>query len=108
MTDRKLKEIKDANKNGMGSSFNSDSNFDSESNSDDYESARNTGSDVSGETHTFEGSENSSETSYSDSDGDEGLEGFDNKIRVYDARFKIPARQTVGQLMTGKTKDPKI
>jgi hypothetical protein len=39
MTNRKLKEIKDAKKNGMGSSFNSDSNFDSESNSDDYESA---------------------------------------------------------------------
>ena len=54
------------------------------------------GSDVSGETHTFQGSEHSSDTSFSSSDDDDGNEGFDNKIRVYDARFKIPANQSVG------------
>lgn len=62
---------------------------------------------MSGETHTYKGSSHSSETSYSSSDDDTEIAGFDNKIRVYDARFKIPARQSVGQLMTGKTKDPK-
>jgi hypothetical protein len=91
----------------MRSEFVSDSEFDSNSRSSDYEDDPDMGSDVSGETHTFQGSEHSSDTSFSSSDDEDGNEGFDNKIRVYDARFKIPANQSVGQLITGKTKDPK-
>jgi hypothetical protein len=97
MGDSQLNGIKGLGKSGeKGSSFISDSNFDTDSHTSDYEDDRDLGSDVSGETHTYKGSSHSSETSYSSSDDDTDIAGFDNKIRVYDARFKIPARQSVG------------
>ena len=57
--------------------------------------------DVSEETHRFSDESSSDETVMS-SDSDEGPDLYDQPIRVYDARFKIPAQSNIGQLMSAK------
>ena len=75
--------------------------FDSNEQSSDYEDDSEMQSDVSGETHSYKQSSDSSDTVYSSDDGESGLD-INQTIRVYDARFKIPAQTSVGQLMTDK------
>ena len=54
--------------------------------------------DVSEETHQFESE--SEETVLSSESSEE--QDLDQPIRVYDARFKIPAQSNIGQLMSAK------
>ena len=58
------------------------------------------GEDVSDETHRMDTS--SSDETVMSSDSDEGPDLDDQPIRVYDARFKIPAQSNIGQLMSAK------
>lgn len=87
----------DYNKKGkinddLGSSF-AESNFDSDDRSSDYIDDK---SDVSGETHSFR-PEEGSDTTFSSSDDDDSEDKVKvDKIRVYDARFKIPAQKSIG------------
>ena len=55
--------------------------------------------DVSSETHRFS-SQESDESVTSSSDDEPDVE--DQPIRIYDARFKIPAQSNIGQLMSAK------
>lgn len=52
------------------------------------------GEDVSDETHRIETS--SSDETVMSSDSDSGPDIDDQPIRVYDARFKIPAQSNIG------------
>lgn len=56
--------------------------------------------DVSEETHQFE---TESEVSVMSSESEEEPDMTDQPIRVYDARFKIPAQSNIGQLMSAKS-----
>ena len=56
--------------------------------------------DVSEESHQFSSEEENSVAFSSESD--EELDLNDQPIRVYDARFKIPAQSNIGQLMSAK------
>ena len=55
--------------------------------------------DVSSDTHNFSSAEEDNDMISSDSDPEPDLE---QTIRVYDARFKIPAQSNIGQLMAAK------
>ena len=55
--------------------------------------------DVSEETHQFSSEKSVSMASSSSSDEEPDI---DQPIRVYDARFKIPAQSNIGQLMSAK------
>ena len=57
-------------------------------------------SDMSGETYSKEDSEEHSVSFSSDSSEEPDLS--DQPVRVYDARFKIPAQSNIGQLMSAK------
>jgi len=57
-------------------------------------------SDVSSETHEVTSSSAGSDVTSSSSSEEEDL--TDQPVRVYDARFKIPAQSNIGQLMSAK------